>query len=179
MSYPELSNSFEVVIMTKKIFSLFLTTSILFASFSTLAAQTGSAIVSWDTLKTYVKNEVAVKAENKKTVFGILTAVTDDAITVRTADKNNAAEVSFRREDVEKIWFADLSASSRKTLLGAAIGAGVGGGIGYIALKTSDGQGGGYGAAVPFYAAIGAVAGGLVGFFVKDKNKKEQLIYRK
>jgi outer membrane lipoprotein SlyB len=98
---------------------------------------------------------------------------------VRTADKNNAADVTLPRADVEKIWFADLSASSRKTLLGAGIGAAVGAGIGLIALKGSSGSGGGYGAAVPVYAVVGAVAGGLAGFFIKDKNKKEQLIYRK
>ena len=165
--------------MIKRIFSLFLTTSIFLVSVSALSAQTGSAVVGWDTLKTYVKNEVAVKAVNRKTVFGILTAVTDDAITVRTAGKNNAADVTLPRADVEKIWFADLSASSRKTLMGAAIGAGVGAGIGLIALKTSSGSSGGYGAAVPVYAVVGAVAGGLAGFFVKEKNKKEQLIYRK
>ncbi len=165
--------------MTKKIFALFLTTSILFASVSALAAQAGGAAASWDTLNTYLKNEVAVKAKNRKTVFGILTSVNADAITVRAADKNNVGEVSLRREDVEKIWLARLNGSSRKTLIGAGIGAGVGAGIGLIALKSSDGQGGAYGAAVPLYAVVGAAVGGVTGFFVKDKNKKGRLIYQK
>lgn len=165
--------------MTKKIFAFFLTTSILFASVSALAAQTGGGTGSWDTLNIHLNKEIAVKAANKKTVFGILTSVNSDSLTVRSPDKKNVAEVSLRREDVEKIWRAELSASSRKTLIGAAIGAGVGAGIGLIALKGSSGQGGGYGAAVPFYAVVGAVVGGVAGFFVKDKNKKDLLIYQK
>lgn len=165
--------------MTKKIFALFLTTSILFASVSALAAQTRGGTGSWDTLNTYLNKEIAVKAKSRKTVFGILTSVNADAITVRAAGKNNVAEVSLRREDVGKIWLAELNASSRKTLIGAGIGAGAGAVIGLIALKGSSGQGGGYGAAVPLYAVVGAVAGGVTGFFMRDKNKKEQLIYRK
>ncbi len=165
--------------MTKKIFAFFLTTLILFTSVSALTAQTTAGTSSWDTLNTYLNQEIAVKAGNRKTVFGILTSVTADAITVRAADKNNATEVSLRREDIEKIWLAVLNASARKTLIGAAIGAGVGAGIGLIALKSSDGEGGAFGAAVPVYAVVGAVVGGVAGFFIKDKNKKDRLIYRK
>ena len=165
--------------MTKKIFALFLTTSIMFASVSAIAAQTSGGTDSWNTLNTYLNNEVAVETNNRKTVSGVLTSVNADTITVRTADKNNVAEVLMRREDVDKIWLAKLNVSSRKTLMGTAIGAGIGAGIGLIALKSSDGQGGAYGAAVPIYAVVGAVVGGLAGFFVRDKNKKERLIYRK
>jgi small nuclear ribonucleoprotein (snRNP)-like protein len=173
-------NSFEVLIMTKRIFALSLTISVLIASVSTLAAQTGNRTGSWDTLDSYLNNEVAVKAEDRKTVFGFLISVSADAITVRTADKNNVAEVSLRRENIEKIWLAELNGSSRNTLKGAGFGAAIGAGIGAAALLANrDERGGAYGAAVPFYAAVGAVFGGVAGFFVRNKNKKERLIYRK
>ncbi len=166
--------------MTNRIFALFLTISILIASVSALAAQTGGRTGTWDTLDSYLNNEVAVKAEDRKTVFGVLTSVNTDAITVRAADKNNVTEVSLRRENVEKIWLAKLNGSSRNTLKGVGIGAVVGAGIGAAALLANrDERGGAYGAAVPFYAVVGAVVGGVAGFFVQNKNKKERLIYRK
>jgi hypothetical protein len=165
--------------MMKKLVAHFLTILLLLVYVSPTAAQTGSKSGDWNTLNSQLNNEVAVKAGNRKTVFGILTAASADEIKVRTSDNNNVSEVVFKREEVEKIWLAKLNESSRKTLLGAGIGAAVGAGIGLIALKGSDGEGGGFGAAVPFYAAIGAVVGGVAGFFVRQKNKKERLIYQK
>lgn len=168
------------MIMTKRIFALSLTISILLVSVSGLAAQTGGSTGSWDTLDPYLNKEIAVKAKDKKTVFGILISINANAITVRTADKNKVAEVSSSRETVEKIWLAELNGSSRNTLKGAGIGAAVGAGIGAAALLANRGEGGGgYGAAVPFYAAVGAVVGGIGGFFARNKNKKDRLIYRK
>lgn len=166
--------------MTRRIFALSLTISILLASVSALAAQTGGGTGSWDTLDAYLKKEIAVKAKDRKTVFGVLISVNAEAITVRTADKNKVAEVSSSRETVEKIWLAELNGSSRNTLKGAGIGAAVGAGIGAAALAANRDEGGGaYGAAVPFYAAVGAVVGGVAGFFARNKNNKERLIYRK
>lgn len=161
--------------MTKKLVAHFLIVLLLLVYVSPAAAQTGD----WDRLGSQLNSEVAVKAKNRKTVFGILTAADAVEIKVRTAGKSNVSEVSFKREEVEKIWLAKLGGSSRKTLLGAGIGAAVGAGIGLIALKSSDGEGGAYGAAVPFYAVVGAVVGGVAGFFARQKNKKEQLIYQK
>jgi len=165
--------------MTKRISALFLTISILFTSASTIAAQTKRGVGSWEALNSYLNNEVAAKAEDRKTVFGVLTSVDANVVTVQTSDQNNVTEVLFRREEVEKIWLAKLNISSRKTLIGAGVGAGIGVGIGAIALKNSDERGGAYGAAVPFYAVCGALVGGVAGFFVRQKNKKERLIFQK
>ncbi len=169
-------NFLEVMMMTKRIFALSLTISILLASVSGIAAQTGG----WDILDAHLNEEIAVKAKDRKTVFGVLISVNADALTVRTADKNKIAEISLSRETVEKIWLAELNGSSRNTLKGAGIGAAVGAGIGAAALLANRDEGGGaYGVAVPFYAAVGAVVGGVGGFFARNKNKKERLIYRK
>ncbi len=166
--------------LTKTISALSLTISILIASASFVVAQTGTRTGSWDALNSYLSEEVAIKAENRKTVFGVLTATNADTISVRTADKNNVAEVSLRRETVEKVWLAELNDSSRNTLKGAAIGAAVGAGVGAVVLLANrDESGGAFGAAVPVYAVVGAVVGGVAGFFKRNKFRKEQLIYQK
>jgi hypothetical protein len=165
--------------MMKKLVTHFLTILLLLIYVSPAAAQTGGKSGDWNTLGSQLNNEVAVKAGNRKTVFGILTNADAGEIKVRISANNNVSEVLFKREEVEKIWLAKLDASSRKTLLGAGIGAAVGASIGLIALKGSDGDGGGFGAAVPVYAVVGAVVGGVAGFFVRQKNKKERLIYQK
>ena len=165
--------------MIKNFHARLLTVLFLFAYASVVAAQTSSKFGDWDTLNSYLNNEVAVKAENRKIVFGILSDTDSGEIKVRTSNKNNVSEVLFKREEVEKIWLAELGSSSKKTLLGAGIGAAVGGGIGLAALLANrDDGGGGYGAAVPFYAGVGAVIRGVAGFFVRRKNKKERLIFQ-
>lgn len=164
--------------MIKKNFAHFFTVLFLLAFVSITQAQTSD----WDSLGSNLNNEIAVKAKNKKTVFGILTNHDSDTIKIQTSDKKNVKEVSFKREEVEKIWQAKLNESSRNTLLGAGIGAAVGAGIGFGLLSTVDRneRGGAYGAAVPFYAVVGALVGGTTGFFVRKKgNKKERLIYKK
>ncbi len=141
--------------MKKNFLARLLTVLFLFACASVVSAQTSNKSGDWDTLNSYLNNAVAVKAENRKIVFGILSTTDSGEIKVRTSNKNNVSEVLFKREEVEKIWLAELSSSSRKTLLGAGIGAAVGTGIGLVALSAS----GAYGAAVPLYAGVGAVVG--------------------
>lgn len=158
-----------------------LTVLFLLVSVSSTSAQTSGNLNDWDKLGSYPDKEIAVKAANKKTVFGILSNADADEIKVQTSDKNNVTEVSFKRAEVEKIWLAKLNKSSRNTLLGAGIGAAAGAGIGAALLSANRNErGGAFGAAVPFYAVVGALVGGTAGFFVRQKsNKKEQLIYRK
>ncbi len=166
--------------MTKRFHTLLLTISFLFVYVAAVPAQTGNRAGGWDTLDSYLNNEIAVKSDNRNIVFGILSVSNADGLTVRTSNKNNVPDVSFKREDVEKIWLAELNSSSRNTLKGAGIGAAVGAGIGAAALLANrDERGGAYGAAVPFYAVVGAVVGGVAGLFVRKKNKKERLIYQK
>lgn len=171
--------------MMKKLVAHFLTILLLLVYVSPAAAQTGSTSGDWNTLGSQLNSEVAVKAANRKTVFGILTAADAGEIKVRSIDNKGVSEALFKREEVEKIWLAKLNKSSRKTLLGAAVGAGIGAGIGAIALKSSEGSdaygaGGAYGAAIPVFAVIGAGVGGVVGFLVRQKNnKKVRLIYQK
>lgn len=160
----------------------FLIVLLLFISASPIAAQTGD----WNALTAQVNKEVAVKTKNRKTVFGILTEADSDLIKVKTSGGNSVSEVSFRREEVDKVWFATLSKDSRKTLLGvgvgAAVGAGVGAGAGLILLGATGGSDDFAGILVTstaIGAGIGAAIGGASGFFSRSKNKKDRLIYQK
>lgn len=160
----------------------FLIVLLLFVSISPVSAQTGD----WNTLASQVNSEIAVKVKNRKTVFGILTEADPDLIKVKTSGGGNSvSEISFRREDVEKIWLAKLSDGSKKTLLGVGIGAGVGAavgaGAGLIALGATGGSDDATGVIVfstVVGAGIGAAIGGAAGFFTHSKNKKERLIYQ-
>jgi len=160
----------------------FLIVLLLFVSVSPVAAQTGD----WNALTSQVNNEVAVKAENRKTVFGILTEANSDSMKVKTSVGKSASEVSFKREEVDKIWLATLSDGSRKTLrdvgIGAAVGAGLGAGVGLIALGATGGSddfAGILATSTAIGAGIGAAIGGASGLFSRSKNKKDRLIYQK
>lgn len=162
--------------------SQFLIVLLLFVSAFPVAAQTGE----WNALASQVNNEVAVKGENRKTVFGILTEANSDSIKVKTSVGKSASEVSFKREEVDKIWLATLSSGSRKTLrgvgIGAAVGAGLGAGAGLILLGATGGSddfAGILGASTAIGAGIGAAIGGASGLFSGSKNKKDRLIYQK
>ncbi len=160
----------------------FLIVLLLFISASPAAAQTGD----WNALGSQINNEIAVKAKNQKTVYCVLTEADSALIKVKTSTGKSVSEVSFRREDIDKIWLAKLSDGSRKTLLGigigAAVGAGVGAGVGLIGLAATGGSDNTSGILVlstAVGAGIGAAIGGAAGVFSHSKNKKERLIYQK
>lgn len=160
----------------------FLMVLLLFISVSPVAAQTGD----WNALASQVNKEIAVKVENRKTVFGILTEADSDLIKVKTSGGNSVLEVSLKREEVDQVWLATLSSKSNKTLrnagIGAAVGAGLGAGLGLIALGATGGSDDAAGVIViptVIGAGIGAAIGGASGFFTRSKNKKDRLIYQK
>lgn len=160
----------------------FLIFLLLFISVSPVSAQTGD----WNALASQVNSEIAVKVKNRKTVFGILTEADAASIKVKNSGGGKSvSEVTFKREEVEKVWLAKLSDGSRKILLGvgigAAVGAGTGAGLGLIALAADGGSD--YAGVVIFSAAaigagIGAAVGGATGFFTRSKNKRERLVYQ-
>ena len=75
--------------MTKRFYALLLTISFLFVYVAAVPAQTGNRAGGWDTLNSYLNNEVAVKSDNQKIVYGILSIANADGLTVRTSNKNN------------------------------------------------------------------------------------------
>ncbi len=57
--------------MTKRFHTLLLTISFLFVYVAAVPAQTGNRAGGWDTLDSYLNNEIAVKSDNRNIVFGI------------------------------------------------------------------------------------------------------------
>ncbi len=168
--------------MTTKMLAGFLAIVLLLVCAAPAAAQKSGTGDDWQSLGSYVNREVAVKAGDQKTVYGILTAVDDSEAKVRAVTGNSVSEISFKRDSVKKIWLASLNESSRKTLKGAAIGAGIGAGAGLALVLASrndpQNDDGLIGAAVPLFAIPGALIGGAVGFFSRQKHKKVQVIYK-
>jgi hypothetical protein len=136
----------------------------------------------WNGIIPLVNQEIAVQTNNGQTVFGRLNSANENEIVLQIADKSGYSGQSqtISRNDIKKIWRAELRFGGRSTGKGAAIGAGIGAGIGLISLISnakSDNPDGQAGVAVPFYAIIGGGIGAVAGFFGKKGHKKKALVY--
>jgi hypothetical protein len=144
----------------------------------TFAAAKSKQIGDWNSLSSRLNSEIAVKAKNRKTVFGVLIKFNDAEIIVQSGGDTNS-QIAFKREEIENIWLAKLK-GGRNTGKGAFLGAGTGAAAGliYVAAnrKNGDGQ---TAVAVPVLAIFGAGIGAGIGFFAREKNRKEQLIYQR
>lgn len=163
--------------MKEKCVSLFLMLALFTISAPLMAAerkQNGN----WNSLANRLSEEIAVKAQNQKTVFGILINHNGSEITVQSGN-NTLSKISFKREEIEKIWLAKLK-GGRNTGKGALIGAGAGAvaGLIYVVANRSNGDGQ-TSLAVPALAVYGAGIGAAIGFFARSKNRKKELIYQK
>ncbi|MDQ4122016.1 MAG: hypothetical protein M3209_11295 [Acidobacteriota bacterium] len=143
-----------------------------------IAAAERKQIGDWSAVSGRLNEEIAVKAQNQKTVFGILIKFADDEITLQTTN-NGLSKIAFKREEIEKIWLAKLK-GGRNTGKGALIGAGTGAAVGLIYIianrQSADGQ---LSLALPAMAIYGAGIGAGIGFFARQKNRKKQLIYQR
>jgi hypothetical protein len=130
----------------------------------------------WDSVKSLVNKQIAVKTKNGVTHFGLLEAADDNTILIWLAGKDALTQkISLRRDEVAKVWFARLHIDEANIGKGAWIGAGAGFGAALIAAATvTDGgplHGGGY------FVMIGAGVGALLGSQWKKKHKKQGLVY--
>lgn len=133
----------------------------------------------WNSLQARTNSEIAVKARNQKTVFGTLLVADDAQITIGVANET-LSRVTYKREEVEKVWLAKLSGSSRAglgALIGGAAGASVG--VAVVASVPDSERDGLEVLAVPFLAVVGAGLGGVIGYFAKKSNRKKALIYQR
>lgn len=177
MLFPIVSNISEDNKMNSKYVSYFLIIALFLISARVAPAinvknQSGD----WNSLSNRLNQEIAVKAQNKKTIFGILTDFSGDEISVQSESQIKTA---FKRDEVEKIWLAKLK-GDRNTGKGALIGAGTGAAAGLIYVvanrESGDGQ---LAVAVPVLAVYGAGIGAAIGFFARSRNQKKQLIYQR
>ncbi len=166
--------------MKLKMLSFSLMLSLLLSTVPPTSAQQNSQINDWNSLKNYSNREVAVKTTNQKTVYGVLREAGNEEFKLLVVNKSYQNEVLLKRNEVEMVWLAKLK-FGRNTIKGIGIGAGIGAGTGLgIALSTlnrkdNDGLAG---ALIPILAIYGVGIGGAVGFFIRKKHKKEQLIYQ-
>jgi hypothetical protein len=165
--------------MLNKIASFALILALTTISFQTAFAKSSN---DWKSVINLVNQEVAAQTNNGQTVFGKLSSANENEIVLQVADKSDYSGQSqtILRNEIKKIWRADLRFGERSTGKGAAIGAGVGAGIGLISLiinAKSDNPDGQAGVAVPVYGILGAGIGAVGGFCSKKGHKKRALIY--
>jgi hypothetical protein len=158
------------------VYSLML--ALFLTSVPTIAAQQTAQTNDWNSLKNYLNSEVTVKTTDQKTVSGVLREASSGELKLLVTKQNYQNEVLLKRGDVEKVWTAKLK-FGRNTIKGAGIGvlAGAGAGLTYVLANRDNGDGQ-IGIAVPVLAIYGAGIGAVVGFFVRKKHKKEQLVYQ-
>jgi small nuclear ribonucleoprotein (snRNP)-like protein len=162
--------------MQTKLFSFFTALFFLAASVPFSLAgnrQTGN----WNDLRSYLNSEIAVKVENKKTVYGVLRAVEKDSLKIQVVNNRNNYETNYRKSEIEKIWQAELRAGSNAAK-GALVGGGTGAAIGAVAgAAASEPDPLNY-AGVILFGIAGAGLGAIIGGFNKKSGKKKKLIYK-
>lgn len=139
----------------------------------------------WNALADYLNREIAVKTKNGETKFGVLKSADAGEIKIQIVERKNqsGAETKFSRNEIVKVWSAQLRYGKRKTAKGALIGAGVGAAAGLIYVGTAakgnsqTGPDGQAGVAVPVLPLGGAAIGSLLGAFSRKNHKKIKLIY--
>ena len=164
--------------MIKNLLAVLTICSIIFLSNYPAIGQTRD---SWANVQNLANQEIAVKTRNGKMIYGILRSVEDDRIKLQIAEKRTVGsnETSLSRDEIKKIWHANLFINQRKTARGALIGAVVGsaamGGIS-VAQGDDDGLAG---AGFALGAIPGALVGGAIGFFTRKKHSKGVLVFEK
>ncbi|HKG62357.1 MAG TPA: hypothetical protein VKB05_21530 [Pyrinomonadaceae bacterium] len=134
----------------------------------------------WNAVKALANSSVAVKTNTGETHYGLMRSADDSSITVQIADHDDFTpqEISFRRDEVAKLWRARLRFGQKNIAKGAWLGAGAGLGAGYIAALIQSAKDSGD----PFvggglFIIYGAVAGAFLGRFWKKSHKKQDLVY--
>lgn len=131
----------------------------------------------WVNLKNFVGQPVAIKTEDGATSFGVLNFVDDSQVKIQLADTDQLIpqEISFKRDEVTKVWRAKFRFGETNTRKGLLIGLGVGFGVGYVAAFAMAKQGPPHGFAL--FPMAGAGAGALIGSSNSKAHKKQKLIY--
>lgn len=134
----------------------------------------------WDSVKSLASHSVAVKTTKGETHYGLLRSADDAGLMVQIAGKEDftGQEVSFRRDEVAKVWSAKLRFGDRNIAKAAWIGAGLGFATTIITVtavgRTENADKYLFAAWFPF---IGAGVGAIAGAFWKKKHKKQDLVY--
>lgn len=139
---------------------------------------------NWSAVEGLVNQEAAVKTKSGNIHYGIIKSVEADGVVLQLAGSKRMTqeERTISRTEVKKVWRALLFVNDRNAGKGALIGAGVGSaafGLSAVASRNGDIIDNGLtGAAFLLGAVGGAAIGGVVGFFVKKKHKKRDLVFK-
>lgn len=164
--------------MFNKLLSVLTICSIIFISGNFASAQTRG---SWSDLQNLVNQDIALKTQAGKTIYGVLKSADDAGIKLQPAGKKSVenSETFVPRGEIRKIWRANLFVNKRNTGKGALIGAAIGSlGMGGIAI-AQDSSDPLSAAGFVLGAIPGALVGGAIGFFTKKKHSRGALIFEK
>ncbi len=168
--------------MLKKTYSLFLIVAIL--SISDGLAQ-GKPTGTWADVKALVGDEIAIKPKRGRRVYGVLEEADDKELKIKIARKHRLDRTIsvFKREDIRKVWRAELFGEKNNAkrdaivggVFGAALGGIVGGALSEESGKTAQG-------ALVGAALLGipmALRGALGGWFSKKvAHKRKELVFK-
>ena len=134
----------------------------------------------WNAVKALASYSIAVKTKKGETLYGLLESADDTGIMLRVAGKEDftGQGISFRREEVAKVWRAKLRFGERNVAKAAWIGTGAGVGAMLVvtaawAAANTDSPS----IAPALLPILGGVTGALAGKLWRKKHKKQELVY--
>jgi hypothetical protein len=160
-----------------KIASFALIIGLITISFQTAFAKSSN---NWNGVIGLKNTYIAVNETGGQTTFGLLRSVNDTEIMIDVAEKDRLSGQmkTISRNDVKKVWRAELRFDERYLGAGAAIGAGAGAVAAAISINKPENRGDGQAVlAIPVYTFLGAGIGAIAGFFAKKGHKKKALVY--
>lgn len=167
--------------MFRKLLSVLAMSAILLVSSN---AAFGQSQQDWSAVENLGNQEIAIKMQNGKTIYGIVKSVNANGLVLQVAGNKSLTqtETTINRNEIRNIRRALLFVNDRNAGKGALIGAGAGAGIAAIPVIAADRNefdGASLaGAAIILGAIGGAAVGGIAGFFVRTKHKKRDLVYK-
>jgi uncharacterized protein YqgC (DUF456 family) len=156
-----------------KIFSLLLALTIVLTASPCALAQ--GARGNWQAVQSLVPGtELIVETKGGEAIKSILSRASDTTMDLTRTSGGGA--VTLSRDEVRKVFLAKRGSKSRRTKIGAWIGAGAGLVVA-VAVAAKVGQNSDAAPGVILFPVLGCGAGALVGAATGGKVKKGELVY--
>lgn len=161
--------------MQSKFLGILLVFSLLAFSFQPAFSQSNN----WENVRTLTGIQVAVQTASGEILFGRIREANnlEIGLQIAGAKEYQPNDTKISKNEIRKVWLADLRFGERNMGKGALIGLGVGAGLGagyFIANKNKSSTAS---VAIPFSALYGAGIGTVIGYFAKKGHKKGKLVY--
>lgn len=134
---------------------------------------------NWESVRTLTGVQVAIQTTAGETIFGQIKSANNLEIGLKVAGAENYEpnETSFSKNEIRKVWLAEIRFGERNMGKGALIGLGVGSAVGFGLFWANRYKSSTASVTVPVYGIAGAGFGALFGFFVKKGHKKGKLVF--